>query len=1196
MTKTATSPPTLSPSVPSGKGTRPQRLSVRITRFFSVILFLVLVGTIALIAITSLRGLQAETLARQQIVAAGAAERISSFLKQRQTELNTLALANDANLTEMTRGLALLLDADPSFQEIILVDSRGSFIGGASRESDILQNLFTLRQSQWFRATMAGEAFLSTLQISSRNEPYAIFALPILRENEIIGVIAARLDMNTLWNVVRNIPVGQTGQAYIVDEHGALIAHGDPNLVLQGVNLANNENLAAILQAPVGSSAVFPGFLGERVYGATANPAGTNFLVVTELPAREAEAPIRQSAVPLLLLITASLLGTLLAGRLAINRLVTKPVSALVSAANQFGQGNYASRAEVHSADELGLLGDTFNLMANNLQDSLTTLEERVAQRTRDLALTMGISRRLSSILDLQELIATVAHEIKEAFRFYQVHIYLLDDDQQELLLTGGAGAGEDMVLAGGRRRMRRLKVGEGVVGFAAENNTAVFIPNVTQDNRWAFNPALPATAAEIALPIVSGNQVLGVLDVQHNVAGELNEKTVELLQSIASQVAIGLQNARQLAETEANRKRLDLVVAGANDGIWDWEIPSNKTYFSPRWKAILGYEDHELPSDQAEFTRRLHPADRERMTRAMADYLAGKKNTYEHEFRLRHKDGTYRWILARAVLERDETGHPLRIVGSHSDITDRKQAEMTVQKQAAQLQAVTEINTLALSMPSNAEMLPIVTTQIRDRFGLYHAHIYLLDDDDTLRLVAGAGDAGRQMVQEGREIPLQQKRSLVANAARTAQPVLVNDVATSPDHLPHPLLPLTKAELAVPLLVESRVLGVLDVQADQTGFFSETDISIQTTLANQLAASIQTIRALEETAAAIARANTLTRRLLRTGWQQFAAKSGQRLAYSYERQKITNLLETPNKDITAGATLVQLLEIQGEPVGALAITEPRELTSEAREIAAAVAERLSEHLEALRLTQQTEEALAQTESLYQGSAMIGKSASPAEVLAAVISATAMQRMEQAAIVFFDRPWDENPVELTVKAAWSQPGVPVTMPAGSTSSLVHFPIMHLINHREPTIIANVAQDEKVSENLRNLFKALKINGLIGLPLTVGERWFGVLTAQSSHSISPLSEEEVRQIRSLVEQAATVLRTQQLLEEIQSRADLEQTLREITARVYAAPTAESVLRTAAREASRALGLETFAYVEETPSLPDTGPLGKNGKRS
>src|SRR5262249_4019577 len=124
---------------------------------------------------------------------------------------------------------------------------------------------------------------------------------------------------------------------------------------------------------------------------------------------------------------------------------------------------------------------------------------------------------------------------------------------------------------------------------------------------------------------------------------------------------------ARKYSEHELHksRERFALAVEGSKDGVWDWDLETDEVYFSPRWKAMLGWGDNELANRFAEWESRIHPDDRDRALATLRDYLDGLLLDYELEHRLRHKDGTYRWILARGVAVCGAGGRPTRMAGS---------------------------------------------------------------------------------------------------------------------------------------------------------------------------------------------------------------------------------------------------------------------------------------------------------------------------------------------------------------------------------------------------------------------------------------------------------------------------------------------------------------------------------------------------
>lgn len=166
---------------------------------------------------------------------------------------------------------------------------------------------------------------------------------------------------------------------------------------------------------------------------------------------------------------------------------------------------------------------------------------------------------------------------------------------------------------------------------------------------------------------------------------------------------------------------------------------------------------------------------------------------------------------------------------------------EQRVAERTIALSSVAEVSTVASTILDKGTLLQKVVDLSKERFNFYHAHIYLLNEaGETLVLAAGAGESGHQMVNKGHSIPLNREQSLVARAARERKGVTVNDVTQEPDFLPNPLLPDTRSELAVPMIVGETVIGVFDVQSDIVGRFTESDIDIQTTLASQIAIAIQ--------------------------------------------------------------------------------------------------------------------------------------------------------------------------------------------------------------------------------------------------------------------------------------------------------------------------------------------------------------------
>ena len=170
-------------------------------------------------------------------------------------------------------------------------------------------------------------------------------------------------------------------------------------------------------------------------------------------------------------------------------------------------------------------------------------------------------------------------------------------------------------------------------------------------------------------------------VDLAANDAGIAEYVTDLDLLERALRYAIAHQHAlKRLAESE---QRHALAMQGANDGLWDWDVREDRLFYSPRWKQMLGYSEPELGDAPGEWLGRVHPDDRAALTQALDAHLTGASHHFEHEHRMQHRDGSYRWMLARGMAVRDVHNRAIRVVGSQTDVTDRKQAEQRLQHDA---------------------------------------------------------------------------------------------------------------------------------------------------------------------------------------------------------------------------------------------------------------------------------------------------------------------------------------------------------------------------------------------------------------------------------------------------------------------------------------------------------------------------------
>lgn len=460
-----------------------------------------------------------------------------------------------------------------------------------------------------------------------------------------------------------------------------------------------------------------------------------------------------------------------------------------------------------------------------------------------------------------------------------------------------------------------------------------------------------------IKLVISDSRQVVGVLDVQARDSRQLTRDDQQMLEGLSRQIAAAIENVELFEEANTFRQFAEAAGQGLGMATLDGKV----VYMNPALLQMVG--EYNLINVAGKPLTDYYPEDRRQFVTDVVISTALKEGQWLGEVELQPVSGKKLPTIQNIFLIRDETGKPLYVASTVTDISEQKRTAtelearlqelaalqrimsregwktyqssqteevqgyifaddivrplqfhqdtveeksvtenghsvakpMTVHgevigtlgivddpdhplaaedeaflnsiaqqvaealerarlleqahKRAVELEAVSQVGTVVSTVHNVEKLLQTVVDLTKSRFNLYHAHIYLLNDSgDTLNLAAGAGDVGRQMVKQGWHIERSKVDSIVAQAARTRQGVIANDVRQSPNFLPNPLLPDTRSELAVPLLTGDEVLGVLDVQSDVVNRFTEEDVHIQITLASQVAVALQNANLYQQT------------------------------------------------------------------------------------------------------------------------------------------------------------------------------------------------------------------------------------------------------------------------------------------------------------------------------------------------------------
>lgn len=294
--------------------------------------------------------------------------------------------------------------------------------------------------------------------------------------------------------------------------------------------------------------------VGGRTYrsfnlttAANANIANSQWFIIIGKESEEAELTNLLSLARDLVVRTAAFFTVLLLVLGVIVQSVMQPLRRLSLSAQRMAEGDFTVRVKVPNEDEIGQLAGSLNTLSDRLKDTLSTLETRVAQRTRNLEIAAEIGRGATQLRDVDRLLQYTVDAIRDRFNFYHAQIFLVDDANEYAVLVISTGEAGRELLA----RKHKLAVGSNsIVGqVTLKRRTFITLDTRQSEVPHRFNPLLPLTRSEMALPLQVGDKLIGCLDVQSIEPNAFNQEDVQIFQLLCDQLAIAIDNARLLDE-----------------------------------------------------------------------------------------------------------------------------------------------------------------------------------------------------------------------------------------------------------------------------------------------------------------------------------------------------------------------------------------------------------------------------------------------------------------------------------------------------------------------------------------------------------------------------------------------------------------------------------------------------------------------
>jgi signal transduction histidine kinase len=517
------------------------------------------------------------------------ANRIDQFLSDIERQISWATRASSTTVEQRRSDYAQLLQQVPAIDSLIYLDGAGKEQLRLTRAQFVIASGVDYSDDPKFKETQDKPVWLSPVHFDGF-DPFIAIAMAHSGRNA--GSTVAEINLKFLSDFVDQDQAGTDVDAYILGPEGRLLAHSDLGHNHLGADLGSLPQVKSMIKPTAEPVTRGQDPDGHAVLTGSAAIPRMNWYVFFEQPLSKALQPVYGLLYRTGWLLALAIMLAVLAGMLLAHHLVT-PIRALQVGARQLEASDFGHRINVKTADEIEELADHFNRMADQLQGSYSRLEQKVADRTRDLAQSNSelkaleeIGRAVASSLDINAVLATIVTQAVKFSRADSGAIYSYDASRDIFELAEAHGLDRSFL---DKVRGTRITLDESALGLSAKQRGPISIPDLSKAPNFSLKEFVLSAGfnSVLIVPLFAQDEILGALVLQRRETGDFPANTVDLMQTFANQSVLAMKNARLFREVD--QKGRELAIASEHKS----QFVANMSHeLRTPLNAVLGYSE----------------------------------------------------------------------------------------------------------------------------------------------------------------------------------------------------------------------------------------------------------------------------------------------------------------------------------------------------------------------------------------------------------------------------------------------------------------------------------------------------------------------------------------------------------------------------------------------------------------------------